>query len=745
MSKINFTNTLYTASNSQECFDGIYLYIDIIPSAGNNSVFFTKETSDGIFTVVTAEIDSVVNGTLSQFRFSDTGTNKSLSFNFTPENTDALVTVKILATLARTRYGVLKVSLGSVDSSTLDYITIDCLAPATEPTPTPTSTHTPTPTRFALFGDIDVFDLDDSLQIGDILYSSSTGQKYSFAALVAANPFYSGSEILYIRKPQENVVYKVQRHNDDDAIIIDFALCPSQTPTPTQTSTPGPTPSNTQTQTKTPTNTASVTTTPTKTPTPTISPTRSQTPTVTPTHTSTPTPTDTPTIEGYNYYYVATNINNLCYAKSSLLPTILIYDNIIDNTSFLATASRLSKKEIPQQPSDYFKFNELKNIAGSDTDAIYIRRITDTSNRIISIGKSLNEDYAIILLSNLADPLCVTPTASVTQSLSTTPSNTPTLSPTRTSTQTPTPSPYLDRYVFTILKQPQDVYFYKYDRNKFINAFTQNGVSTQSGILSIGEEIFASLNNDFSTTDLSSAYTLNDLRNVLQDNEVQKIYLYGIDTNKLYELINVNDKLVVNRELVIPTPTPTSSQTRTPTATPTNTQTNTSTPALTPLPTETPTNTPSVSPSFTPTNTPTNSTTPTNTSSPGTTPTTTPTQSQTPTSSMTGTPAVTPTPTHTVTPQVLSKAILIQLDRLTVGKNYLVEFFDSLNDPSEVTFLPQQQTITATSAAQNVGVRIIFSGSIRMINVTIKVTDIINNYVDYNNIIIYCHDIQECY
>jgi hypothetical protein len=72
-------------------------------------------------------------------------------------------------------------------------------------------------------------------------------------------------------------------------------VSPTDTPTPTSTSTPTLTPSSTSMPTASPTSTSTLTPTPTGSPTPTATPTGSPTPTSTPTSTLTPTPTPTPT------------------------------------------------------------------------------------------------------------------------------------------------------------------------------------------------------------------------------------------------------------------------------------------------------------------------------------------------------------------------------------------------------------------------------------------------------------------
>ena len=187
------------------------------------------------------------------------------------------------------------------------------------------------------------------------------------------------------------------------------------------------------------------------------------------------------------------------------------------------------------------------------------------------------------------------------------------------------------------------------------------------------------------------------------------------------------------------------STTKTSTPTPTQTLTQTETPALTPLPTDTPNPTTTPTNSQTSSNTPTNSVTPSNSSTPDSTPTGTPTSTVTPTNSQTPTPDPTTTPTTTQTPVLLSKNIKIQLNRLEVGRQYKIDVVDTINQASEVRLFPSTQNITANSSEQNIAVRLDFSGSISLMNLSVKVTDNISGLVDHNTILVLTNNFQECY
>jgi hypothetical protein len=108
---------------------------------------------------------------------------------------------------------------------------------------------------------------------------------------------------------------------DNAGSAFTIGLCPSPTPTPTNTSTPTNTPSIT------PTNTPSIT--PTNTTTPTLTPTNTQTPSITPTNTQTPTNSPVPSCNYYEaindslsgtLYYGYTNCNGVVITFVELPP-----------------------------------------------------------------------------------------------------------------------------------------------------------------------------------------------------------------------------------------------------------------------------------------------------------------------------------------------------------------------------------------------------------------------------------------
>ena len=180
--------------------------------------------------------------------------------------------------------------------------------PTNTPTNTPTQTQTPTQTnlvRFAFAG----FSGTTELEACSESYGSTTiyGNDPDFDE----NLFFYNSSIGPVTVNMtgfyeyNNVVVEL----NSSGIVVDYILCPTFTPTPTQTQTPTNTPTNTPTPSITPTNTPTPSITPTNTSTPTntqtptptntqtpsITPTNTPTPSITPTNTSTPTNTQTPT------------------------------------------------------------------------------------------------------------------------------------------------------------------------------------------------------------------------------------------------------------------------------------------------------------------------------------------------------------------------------------------------------------------------------------------------------------------
>lgn len=756
MATINFTQTLLKLNDSQECSQGVELLLrfsDTTPGA--KTIVFTRENTSGIHAFGSITVNSVNGAGATALKFGDLDQTKTFTFNYTNDanTTNAYVEFRVLVFLTRSRFNVIKAEIP--DINVLDFITVDCTTD-TAIEPTPTSTETPTPTSSVGFGstwkEIPIYDRDKVLEVGDKIYESELSDKYTIDELIDLNAFhFAGSKTFYVRQIKENVIYTVQKdENDVSAVkVIDFALCPTQTVTPTYTATPSITPSFTPTNTETPTTTPTLTPTNTRTSTPTQSPTRSNTPTATSTGTSTPTPSQTSPQTGYAYYYVASTTTGLCYGIESLIPSVLVYD---DDGS-LEKLDRIPKKANPQEVSDYWTYDELVNKLTEKNQTfpqLYIRRTTDTENRIIVLGKALDTNHAYFIEST-EDVYCPTQTPTPTITVTATTTETPTTTPTQTTTPSFSPSPVLERNVFVILNKPSEYNLFTLDRSRYAHIFNSGSNFAANGILQIDKLIYSKTNLEYDDVDTTSQYSLQDFRTILNSADNQIIYAYSLDSNKMYQLQNVQNAFVVSGELPLPTHTPTPSVTKTSTPTPTQTLTQTETPPLTPLPTGTPGTTSTPTNSQTVSNTPTNSVTPSNSSTPGNTPTATITSTVTPTNSQTPTPDPTTTPTTSQTPMMLSKNIKIQLNRLEVGKKYEIDIQDTINQASEVSVVTNLReedgkfVITASGSDQNIAVRLDFSGSTTIMNLSIKVKDSISGLVDHNTILIYTNRFQECY
>ena len=758
MATLNFTQTLLKLNDSQECAQGAELLLRFSDTtSGEKTIVLTRENTNGTHVFGGTTVNSVNGAAATSLKFDDLQQTQNLTFNYTNDTgaTDTYVEFRVLVFLTLSRFNVIKAEIPSIN--VLDFITVDCTTD-TAIDPTPTNTETPTPTAsigyINTWREIPIYDRDNVLEVGDKIYETDLSDKYTIDELISLNSsHFVGSQNFYVKQIKENVIYTVQKDDNDPTAVqvIDFALCPTQTITPSHTATPSITPSFTPSNTETPTATPTQTPTNTRTSTPTQSPTKSNTPTVTSTCTSTPTPSQTRPQTGYAYYYVASTITGLCYGVESLIPSVLVYDG--DAGDYFGLNNRVPKKPNPQVDSDWWTIDELvSKLTEKDQtfSELYIRRTVDTENRIIVVEKALVTNHAYVT-GYTNDVYCPTQTPTPTITATATTTETPTRTPTQTVTPSFSPSPVLEKNIFVILNKPSEYNLFISDRSRYAHIFNSGSSFAVNGILQIDKLIYSKTNLEYDDVDTTSQYSLQDFRTILNSADNQIIYAYSLDSNKIYQLQNVQNSFVVSAELPIPSQTPTPSVTKTSTPTPTQTLTQTETPALTPLPTGTPGTTSTPTNSQTASSTPTNSVTPSNSSTPGNTPTATSTNTVTPTNSQTPTPDPTTTPTNTQTPMMLSKNIKIQLDRLEVGRKYEIDVQDTINQESEVrviTNLKQEDgksIIVANSSDQNIAIRLEFSGSITIMNLSIKVKDSISGLVDHNTILVYTNHFQECY
>ena len=349
-------------------------------------------------------------------------------------------------------------------------------------TPTPTVTVTPSPTdpldgsNYCLSttpygacyctGDaetISIFDADQPIEVGELLYKNSTGTKWTFSELQTllstSNTTLSISRIT----GTGNTNYITIQAQGSDAKATAQGTCVSTTPSATpstsisSTATPTPTrtrtisdsatPSNTPTNSVTPSITPSIsisnTPTPTRTRTRTISdsPTISVTSTVTATATRTRTISDTPT----NSPTPTRTASNTPTASVTATPTrtasntrtASVTPTISDTPTNSPTPTRT--RTISDTPTNSPTPTRTRTISDTPTNTptrTRTRTISDTPTRTKSISFSSTPTPTRTRTRTISD----TPTASVTATQTPTRTKTRTISDTPTRTITPTPS-----------------------------------------------------------------------------------------------------------------------------------------------------------------------------------------------------------------------------------------------------------------------------------------------------------------
>ena len=370
---------------------------------------------------------------------------------------------------------------GSIINGLTEQFSIDCgtaplfLTPTATPTNTntPTNTVTPTVTKTVTMTStptitpsrtpptkLCVVDIDRVLEKDEVLLEA-VGNTWSESEVETLQTFNSDGKV-FLRRMGEDLIKVVEVDGSSNAILTDFLLVPSQTPTPTQTETPtntpthSVTPTNTPTHSETPTNTPTytststptvtitltfsptqtITNTQTGTPTPTVTPTNTETPTNTPTNTSTttqtptqtdtpnktPTPTTTPSdTPNLQKYYIQSNSTDVYSRVPDRSNPHNVGVNI--NTGSDYTVSCPGAKILSLSASNlilgktYFADFEIYSVnhsdkitvlEGPDSDALsqnFIALVdTYTFNSIVSITNSSGSPYVIkFTLNNVTD------------------------------------------------------------------------------------------------------------------------------------------------------------------------------------------------------------------------------------------------------------------------------------------------------------------------------------------------------
>lgn len=545
-----------------------------------------------------------------------------------------------------------------------------------------------------------------NLSVNQYLYKNNNTTPWKWSEIIALDATFVGSINLYLKTSDSYDIVQIKQDiNTGNAIVTQITgICPTQTPTPTQT------PSNSATPTTTPTSSA------------------------TPSQTITNTPSSTAPLERF-LYYISTDLETLCYNRyADLVKAISVYDTdnrlqvsasiyknntastkwyyseFILNLGLPSTTPRIYLLESssgivysvisgpggfaiveseqitcpPMRISDsrynlchtnsyhliqvntanlvpreyLYKIDGVgkwtwSELIGLDSSfptltTLYLKR--ENSTITIGVKEDIATGHVIITTINID---CPTQTPTPTQS--STPTITPTRTPSQTSTSTSTPTASITSTLTstptltptqTPTNSPTATYplngSYYYLSNNSYNICHNN----PSNLVIIYDQGTWLEVNDilYQTSDASDWYTMSELATLLSLPSLSIAYVRPVDnTLEGYRVRQVEANLANKAHVtnIFQCVTPTPTTTSTPTQTPTQTQT----------PTETPTQTPTESPTQTPTNTATPSQTPTITQTPTTTTTNTPTSTETitPTVTPTQTPTTTETPTNTPT------------------------------------------------------------------------------------------------
>lgn len=453
--------------------------------------------------------------------------------------------------------------------------------------------------------------------------------------------------------------------------------------------------------------------------------------------------------------YISNILHDACHSSDS--PVLNINTNSLLEKEYLYKANGI----------DFWSWSELLDLSSNFANETTLYIYYPVEDIRLTLKQDILTGNTIIVNTTT---LCPTPTPTITpsQTHTSTPTQTPTNTPTPsiTTSQTPTPSisesptPTITNTV-TPTPSSTDIldgtYYYLSDdayqlcHNNTIIKFV---VYDDNNIVDINDML---PKNSGATEN----YSLEDLNNILGLSDITIFYIrpVGIE-NEWYRVRTIQevggDVIVTDiNDCVTPTPTPTSTITATPTQTntetptptrtntPSQTPTNTVTSTQTPTPTATSTQTPTISPTqtITPTETPTE--TPTVTPTPSETPTNTPTNTTTPTTTQTNTPTSTETPTPTKTTSYLIKGISININNITIGNNYEVEF--GTDNYGIARIFNEKIHFMATSDPQRINVRVGFAANIPSVIVYVKVTDLDSGRVEYNSVFIKCSDISDCY
>lgn len=260
-----------------------------------------------------------------------------------------------------------------------------------------------------------------NLNVKNYLYKIDGVGKWTWSELVGLDSSFFGVNTLYLKRDNDTTTTLSIKEDIATGHVLIVSVdvgCPTQTPTPTRTSTPTRTP----TQTITRTSTSSMT--PTRTMTGTITPTPTLTPSQTPTKTSTETPTQTP--------------------SSSITPT--------GTPTSTATSTQTPSNSATPTPTISNSQTPTPTITPSQTGT---PTITPSKTPTTTPTMTRTPTSSWTPTPTETPTQTMTPTATITQTQTPTSSATPTV--TRTMTQTPTVTPPLRPFYYYISDSQLDL------------------------------------------------------------------------------------------------------------------------------------------------------------------------------------------------------------------------------------------------------------------------------------------------
>lgn len=246
--KLKFVNTKLLFTNTNECQNGRSFSIELTNlSIGHNyRLGLEKTKNEGIisFNIDSSSGEAFVKDSDNKYHYDFTATSETLNLTIFGQFTDLAGFVLIGSLTDLTDTGLENVE---------DFLTIICdpnlLLPSATPTSTPTQTltssvtTTPTPTGTPFYegpvvGSITVYDQSQDLLLQEKVFRDAQGQQYwALSDLKKIVRNFNDKNTLYIKKNNENVLFKLEKFVTDDTILdtvninvslANYAITPSR-------------------------------------------------------------------------------------------------------------------------------------------------------------------------------------------------------------------------------------------------------------------------------------------------------------------------------------------------------------------------------------------------------------------------------------------------------------------------------------------------------------------------------------